>query len=267
MTNVHPFDVQLNDVGYRYFRHEAVRGVTADIESGKITGLLGRNGSGKTTLEMLIAGQMRATGEIIVAGERVWENPRVMPNIAFVSDDPAIFKESRLTATIDLWKRARPTFRADIVESLLDAWEIPLKKAPAKLSRGQKSAFFAALGIASRSPLTIFDEVHLGMDAVLRRDFYDVLLQDFIAHPRTIIISSHNVDEIEDLIENVLIMDEGRLVASGSADDVRAQYSSPGRVASLTDVLAAVNKRRTGSEALLALGDTTALGETTASGR
>lgn len=89
---------------------------------------------------------------------------------------------------------------------------------------------------------------------MLRRDFYDVLLQDFIAHPRTIMISSHNVNEIEDLIENVLIMDAGKIVVAGSGDDVRAQYSTPGQVASLTDVLAAVNNRRTGSEALAQLG-------------
>ncbi len=249
MTTIAPYEVSLKDVGYRYFRHQAVRGVSATIERGKITGLLGRNGSGKTTLEMLIAGQMRATGEVTVAGEPVWENPRVMPNIAFVSESPAVLQDQRLTRTVDLWERVRPTFDREVVYSLLDAWEIPVRKGPGALSRGQKSAFFAALGIGSRAPLTIFDEIHLGMDAVLRRDFYDVLLKDFIDHPRTIIISNHNVDEIEDLLENVLIMEEGQLVAAGSADDVRAAYSTD-RVASLTDVLAAINHRRTGAQAL-----------------
>ncbi|WP_300048340.1 ATP-binding cassette domain-containing protein [Trueperella sp.] len=193
MTTIAPYEVSLKDVGYRYFRHQAVRGVSATIERGKITGLLGRNGSGKTTLEMLIAGQMRATGEVTVAGEPVWENPRVMPNIAFVSESPAVLQDQRLTRTVDLWERVRPTFDREVVYSLLDAWEIPVRKGPGALSRGQKSAFFAALGIGSRAPLTIFDEIHLGMDAVLRRDFYDVLLKDFIDHPRTIIISNHNV--------------------------------------------------------------------------
>lgn len=254
MTTIEPYGVQLRGVSYRYFRHDAVTGVNADVEAGKITGLLGRNGSGKTTLEMLIAGQLKAVGDIRVAGEPVWENPRLMPNIAFISDDPAIFRDSKLATTVELWEQVRPTFSREVVESLLDAWEVSLKKSPNKLSRGQKSAFYAALGIASRSPLTIFDEVHLGMDAVLRRDFYDVLLQDFIAHPRTIMISSHNVNEIEDLIENVLIMDAGKIVVAGSGDDVRAQYSTPGQVASLTDVLAAVNNRRTSSEALAQLG-------------
>ncbi|WP_311590682.1 ABC transporter ATP-binding protein [Trueperella bernardiae] len=255
MTTIPPYEVALEDVGYSYFRHPAVRGVSGTIERGKITGLLGRNGSGKSTLEMLIAGQLRATGRVTVGGEPVWDNPRVMPNIALISESTSVFQDQWLTRTIDLWERVRPTFNSDVAYSVLDAWEIPLKKSPTRLSRGQKSAFFAALGVASRAPLTIFDEVHLGMDAVLRRDFYDVLLRDFIDHPRTIIISNHNVDELEDLLENVLIMEEGQLVTSGSADDVRAAYSTD-RVASLTDVLAAINHRRTGAQALAELAGT-----------
>lgn len=252
-TSYQPYAVELHNVGYKYGSHVAVADVTETIETGKITGLLGRNGSGKTTLEMLIAGQMKATGRVLVDGQDVWENPRIMPNVALVSDAPAVYEDSKLLNTISLWEHVRPTFLREVVESLLDAWEIDLKKSPEKLSRGQKSAFYAALGIGARAPLTIFDEVHLGMDAVLRRDFYDALLQDFIAYPRTVIISSHNVDEIENLIENVMIMDAGRIVASGTADDVRAAYSTAGRVASLTDVLAATNSRRTGAQALTGL--------------
>ncbi|MDP9806107.1 ABC-2 type transport system ATP-binding protein [Trueperella bonasi] len=249
-TIYQPYTVEMTNVGYKYGRTPAVVDVTATIEAGKITGLLGRNGSGKTTLEMMIAGQLKATGTVRVGGQAVWENPRIMPGVALVSESPAVYEDSALANTISLWEHVRPTFQRDVVERLLDAWEINPKKAPEKLSRGQKSAFYAALGIGSRAPLTIFDEVHVGMDAVLRRDFYDVLLHDFIAYPRTIIISSHNVDEIENLIENVIILDGGRVVEAGSADDVRAAYSGPDRLASLTDVLAAINTRRTGLEAL-----------------
>ena len=254
-TTYQPYEVELRNVGYSYGRHQAVVDVSEIIEAGKITGLLGRNGSGKSTLGMLIAGQMKATGQVRVGGHNVWENPRIMPNVALVSDSPAVYEDSKLLNTVSLWEHVRPTFRRELVESLSDTWGIDLKKTPEKLSRGQKSAFYAALGVGSRAPLTIFDEVHLGMDAVLRRDFYDALLQDFIAYPRTVIISSHNVDEIENLIENVMIMDAGRIVASGTADDVRAAYSTAGRVASLTDVLAATNSSRSGVDALAGLRD------------
>lgn len=245
-----PYDVVLQNVSYSYGKTTALTGVSATIEPGKITGLLGRNGSGKSTLEMLIAGQLKATGSVLVNGREVWEDPELMATIALVSDSTSVYGESKLNETISLWEAIRPTFRRDVVESLLDAWEISLKKTPEKLSRGQKSAFFAALGIGARTPLTMFDEVHLGMDAVLRRDFYDVLIQDFIAHPRTIIISSHNVDEIENIIENVIVVEDGRILLAGTADDVRAQYSSADHLASLTDVLAAVTHRRSGTEAL-----------------
>ncbi|MFY9263510.1 MAG: ABC transporter ATP-binding protein [Actinomycetaceae bacterium] len=247
---MNPYGVELINAGYSYRKTRAVVDVTTTIAPGSITGLLGRNGSGKSTLAMMIAGQLKARGQILANGESIWENPNVMPNIALVSDSPAVFVDQRLTDTIALWTDSRPTFAPEVALKLLDVWEINTKKHPEKLSRGQQSAFYAALGIASRSPLTIFDEVHLGMDAVIRREFYDALLQDYVAHPRTIVMSSHNVEEIEDLLENVLILDAGRLVVSGSADDVRAAHSTPGRVASLVDVLAATRNRTTAADAL-----------------
>ena len=106
-----------------------------------------------------------------------------------------------------------------------------------KLSRGQRSILGAVIGLASRAELTLLDEVYLGMDAVARRLFYDELMADYVAHPRTIVLSSHLLDEVEDLMEDVVVLDRRRVVAAGDAAAVREQHSTGDRLASLTDVL------------------------------
>ncbi len=116
-----------------------------------------------------------------------------------------------------------------------------VKGKPEQLSRGKRSALSVAIALASRAPLTIFDEVYLGMDAVARHWFYDAMMADYVAHPRTIILSSHLLAEVEDLMEDVIVLDRGRVAASGDADDVRRQYSTSAGLASLTDVLVAVS--------------------------
>ena len=111
------------------------------------------------------------------------------------------------------------------------------RKRPDRLSRGQRSAFFATLGLASRCPVTVFDEVHLGMDAVVREMFYRALLADYTSHPRTVVVSSHLIHEVEDLLDHVVFLDGGRVIERGEVDDVRARHSRPGQQASLTDIL------------------------------
>lgn len=238
------YSAVMHDVTFSYGRKPAVRGVTAEVPAGTITGLLGRNGSGKSTLAMLLAGQLKAGGSLAVDGESPWENPSLMPNIVLVSDSTSIFLDSKLSRTHDLWRRLRPGWSEDLYRDLMDQWGLAETDSYAYLSRGEQSAFTAALGLASRGSLTIFDEVHLGMDVVVRQEFYDALIKEFVDHPRTIILSSHLVDEIENLIEDVLIIDRGQVIASGAADDLRAAHGTGGSLASLTDVLINLTGRR-----------------------
>ncbi|WP_216379223.1 ATP-binding cassette domain-containing protein [Arcanobacterium phocae] len=244
-----PLKVMTENAGYSYFRHRALESVSTTFEAGTITGLLGRNGCGKSTLSMALAGQLKHTGFVQMqwdgqtSSSPIWNNRDLMRHVALVSDETSVLTEQKMNNTIDLWQATRPDFDRDFCLELLDQWTINPKRKPKKLSRGQKSAFFASLGLASRCPLTIFDEVHIGMDAVVRQEFYDALLADYVKHPRTIIISSHLVNEIEDIIENVVILDHGKLHEVGNADHLRAKYSTESGLASLTDVLIASTRR------------------------
>lgn len=231
------YSVSMKDVSHYYGRKKALNGVTAEIPAGTITGLLGRNGSGKSTLAMLLAGQMKAQGTLLVDGESPWESPARMTNTTLVSDSTSLFLDSKLNYTADLWRNIKPDWSEELYVDLLDQWGLDGKDTYSALSRGQQSAFLAALGLASRSALTVFDEVHLGMDVVVRQEFYDTMLAEFVSHPRTIILSSHLVSEIEHIIEDVIILHRGKLIAAGTADDLRAEHGTDAKQASLTDVL------------------------------
>lgn len=215
----------------------ALDSVSVDIRPGTITGLIGRNGAGKTTLAGLMSGFRRIqTGSILVDGESPWENPAISERVCFMRDTGGVSEDDKIKETIRIVEALRPNFDRQYFDRLMDMFGVPFKSKPQKLSRGQRSSLAASIALASRCDLTIVDEIHLGMDAVARRLFYEALMADYIAHPRTFIVSSHLLDEIEDQLEDVIILHKGRVVESGVADDVRARHSREG-VASLTDIL------------------------------
>ena len=109
---------------------------------------------------------------------------------------------------------------------MIEDFQLPLKTTIKKLSRGQLSAVGVIIGIASRAEITFFDEPYLGLDAVARQIFYDRLLEDYTEHPRTILLSSHLIDEIANLIERVLVIDSGRILMDSSAEEAREQATN-----------------------------------------
>ncbi len=232
-----PVAVEVSNITYRYGSNVALDDVSLRIRPGTITGLIGRNGAGKTTLASLMAGFRKVQqGSVLVDKGTPWENPVISERVCFMRDMGGVIEDEKIGETLRVLTALRPNFDMSYFEELMAMFGVPLKTKPSKLSRGQRSSFAASIALASRCDLTIVDEIHLGMDAVARRLFYDALMADYITHPRTIIISSHLLDEIEDQLEDVIILHDGKLVDCGLADDVRAKHSCEG-VASLTDIL------------------------------
>lgn len=232
--------IEVSGVTFHYDLHkdDVLHNVSFTVGPGSLTGLLGRNGSGKSTVGMLLAGLLHPqAGTVLVGGEPVFDAPEAMASICYTSDSTAVYRDRRISETFKLWGVTRPTWDADYAAQLLDAFQVNPRKRPDRLSRGQRSALFATLGLASRCPVTVFDEVHLGMDAVVREMFYRALLADYTSHPRTVVVSSHLIHEVEDLLDHVVFLDGGRMIERGEVDDVRARHSRPGQQASLTDIL------------------------------
>lgn len=218
MTSV----IEVRNLTKRYRDTVAVDDVTFSIEKDTIYGLLGRNGAGKTTvMSMLTAQIFPTTGRIEVFGENPYENPRVLQRLCFVREsqkypDDALPRHAFATARLFF-----PNWDQPLAERLIDEFQLPAKKTIKKLSRGQLSAVGVIIGLASRADITFFDEPYLGLDAVARQIFYDRLLADYTEHPRTVILSSHLIDEVSHLIERVLVIDRGRIIMDENTDAVR----------------------------------------------
>jgi ABC-2 type transport system ATP-binding protein len=216
--------VEVDDLTVRYGDTVAVDGLTLKLDGGKIYGLLGRNGSGKTSVLSVVSAFRRATsGAVLVGGVEPFENAALTRQIYFVRDRVDAQDSDRVSTALRMARALRPNWDEEYAQALIERFAILPRKRVGGLSRGAKSALSVTLGLAARAPLTIFDESYLGMDAPSRYAFYDEVLNDYIAHPRTIIISTHLIEEVGSLFEEVVIIDKGRLVAHDETEALRAR--------------------------------------------
>lgn len=221
------FGIQAVDLSISYGETVAVDAVGFSLEPGRIHGLLGRNGSGKTTLLSVLAGLRRPTsGLVLIDGEDPFENARVMAGTCLIREAGDVIGTDRVGRVLDFAAALRPDWDGDFATRLATRFGLPLDTKADALSRGQRSALGVVLGLATRAPLTMLDEVYLGMDAPTRYAFYDELLADYVEHPRTIVLSSHLIDEIERLFEGVLVLHEGRVLVHDNADGIRGRGTS-----------------------------------------
>ncbi|BDZ65864.1 ABC transporter ATP-binding protein [Agromyces mangrovi Wang et al. 2018] len=200
----------------------AVDDVSISVAEHGIVGLLGRNGAGKTTLMQLLTGQDFPTGgTATVFGERPLENARVLSNVCFVKESQRYPDEFKGRHALKAASLCFPDWDAAFAAELVEEFRVPVDRPIKKMSRGQQSAVGVIVGLASRAPLTFFDEPYLGLDAVARQLFYDRLLADYAEHPRTVVLSTHLIDEVANLLEHVIVIDDGRIVIDEPADELR----------------------------------------------
>ncbi|WP_243063608.1 ABC transporter ATP-binding protein [Humibacter sp. RRB41] len=221
MTHATPV-VEVNGLTKRFGNVVALDDVTLSVQPGAITGLLGRNGAGKTTLMQTITGQDFATsGDVRVFGEHPVENARVLSRVSFIKESQKYPDEFRPKHVFRCAPWFYENWDAEFADRLIDDFQLPVNRRIKKLSRGQLSAVGVIVGLAARTPLTFFDEPYLGLDAVARQIFYDRLLADYAEHPRTVILSTHLIDEVANLLEHVVVIDKGRIIMDESAETAR----------------------------------------------
>jgi ABC-2 type transport system ATP-binding protein len=209
----------LTDVTMRFREHTALDRISAAIERDSITGLLGRNGAGKTTLMQILTGHR--AGTVQVFGENPYENDGVLGQICFIKEGQRYPDHFRVRDAVDAASLLFPHWDGDLAAALLADFDLPVRRPIKKLSRGMHSAVGIVIGLASRAPLTLFDEPYLGLDAVARHLFYDRLLADYAENPRTVVLSTHLIEEIADLLERVVLLDRGRVLLDADADSLR----------------------------------------------
>ncbi len=203
--------IECTNVTKSYRGKKALDQLSFSIAENTITGLIGRNGAGKTTLLRILVGYTRETsGDVKIFSRRPFNHLDVAANSIFIDEHVHFPSSISLGEGLKMMEMFYENWNQELAERLFSYFSFEDTQLHSQLSKGMKSTYHAILGIAARCPLTIFDEPTSGMDAAVRKDFYRALLKDYLAHPRTILLSSHHLNELEDLLENVLLIDEGK---------------------------------------------------------
>ncbi len=217
--------IEVRDLRLQYGDVAALDGLSFSLSGGKIYGLLGRNGSGKTSLLSILAAFRRKTsGTVHIGGQEPFENERVTAEVCLIRESGGdVYDNTRLEQLLRMAADLRPAFDHQYALKLADRFQLPMRKNVQSLSRGQRSALGAVMGLAANARLTMFDESYLGMDAPSRYAFYDELIANYTENPRTFIISTHLIEEVARLFEEVLIIHKGRLVLHDDVEAVRSR--------------------------------------------
>lgn len=214
--------IQCENLNKKYNSSHALKNLSFAIEENKITGLIGRNGAGKTTLLKLIAGfSQPSSGKVMVFSEVPFNNLKVSQNLIFIDDNMTLPQSISLLDILYAASDFYENWDMELAKRLFDYFSLNPNDLQKNLSKGMKSTFHAIIGLAARCPLTIFDEPTTGMDASVRKDFYRALLKDYLEHPRTILLSSHHLNEIDGLIEDVLLIKNGEKYLHISVEELK----------------------------------------------
>lgn len=213
----------------------ALDNVSVEFEANKIYGLLGRNGAGKTTLLNLITNKVFPTeGEITVEGDSVIENEKPLSKMYFMTEKN-YYPDTMTVKEAFRWsKEFYPEFDDSYAKSLSEKFSLNASKKVKALSTGYKSIFKIIIALSCNAPVILLDEPVLGLDANHRDLFYKELIQNYSERPKTIIISTHLIEEASDIIEDVIVIKNGRVIMNDSVEKVVSQgYSISGTAAAV----------------------------------
>lgn len=217
--------VSARNVSKSYGAVRAVDDVSFEIEKGRIMGLIGPNGAGKTTLLKAVLGLTDCQGSLSVLGlDPFRQRKELMQNICFIADVAVLPKWIRVNQLLAFLNSVHPRFSKARAEELLAKTKIPAKAKVRELSKGMVTQLHLSIITAIDAKLLVLDEPTLGLDIIFRKDFYGNLLNDYFDEERTIIITTHQVEEIENLLTDVMFINDGRIVLDASMDALPEQY-------------------------------------------
>ena len=204
--------IQLDHVSKHFGTKTVLSDIHFTMENAGIYALLGRNGSGKTTLMNLLTCRYFPTdGTIKIFHQEPFDNENVLPKICFMSDHLVGFQDISIRKILNFAKTFYPTWSDTFMQQCLTTFHLDPKAIYQKLSKGMQSAVSITIALSARTPLTLLDEIHTGLDASVRQDFYKLLLDDYLQYPRTYLISTHLIDEMEPLFSHVLLLNDQKL--------------------------------------------------------
>jgi ABC-2 type transport system ATP-binding protein len=204
----------------------ALDGVDLRVEEGRILGLIGPNGAGKTTALNAILGLTSHQGELKVLGRDPWtERDQLMRDVCFIADVAVLPRWIRVSQALDYVEGVHPRFDRAKAEGFLAKTSIKRKSKVRELSKGMVTQLHLALVMAIDAHLLVLDEPTLGLDILFRKQFYDSLLNDYFDRTRTILVTTHQVEEVQHVLTDLMFIDRGRIVLECSMEEVEARYT------------------------------------------
>jgi ABC-2 type transport system ATP-binding protein len=211
----------------KYGKQIALDGANFTIEKGRIVGLIGPNGAGKTSALRAILGLTSYEGTLkVLDREPFHERAALMRDACFIADVAVLPSWLRVDQAVDFVAGVHPRFRRERAAALLAKTQITGRRRLRELSKGMKTQVHLALAMAIDARLLVLDEPTLGLDILARRSFYDALVDDYMDDTRTILITTHQVEEVEHLLTDVLFIDRGRIVLDSSLEDIAARFAA-----------------------------------------
>jgi len=204
----------------------ALAGIDLTVEQGRILGLIGPNGAGKSTLLNCVLGLIPYQGDLSVIGLDPWRaRDKVMRDVCFIADVAVLPRWMRVWQALDYVQGVHPHFDRARAEAFLARTQIKRNSRVRELSKGMVTQLHLALVMAIDAKLLVLDEPTLGLDLLFRKQFYDTLLNDYFDRHRTIIVTTHQVEEVQQILTDMMFINHGRIVLSCSMEDFEARYA------------------------------------------
>lgn len=214
----------LKNVTKKYKQRSVVHDVSLELTEPKIYALLGRNGAGKTTIMDMIAGHLLpSSGEILINDEAVFDNRGCLKEICLIKEGDNFHPDMRVKDVLGTYANVYENWNETLANELVNVYKLPLKGRVKTLSKGMVSSLGVIVGLASGAKITIFDEPYIGMDAAARQKFYAQLLDVYEQEERTIIFSTHLIDEASLLFEEIFIIKDGEIILREPVEVIREQ--------------------------------------------
>ena len=218
--------IEAKGLSKRYKNKQALANVNFTVGEGRIVGLIGRNGAGKTTALKAVLGLTPYEGSLTVLGhDPSREREQMLRSVSFIADVAVLPKWLKVRNALDYVEGVHPGFQRERAEQFLGNTDIRMDHKVRELSKGMVTQLHLALVLAIRAKLLVLDEPTLGLDLLVRRSFYDTLLNDYMDEGRTILVTTHQVEEIEHILTDILFIEQGQIVLDSPIDELGNRFT------------------------------------------
>jgi ABC-2 type transport system ATP-binding protein len=217
--------MEVTGLNKNFGKVQALKDVNLTIPRGRIIGLLGKNGAGKSTLMRCLLGFLKYNGEISYHGQKLEHNDSsIFRNVAFIPDVSALDDRLTVAQTIAYVKGVNPSWNDRKADSLIEKSSLPSKQRVKTLSKGMKTKLYLLLVLSLDVEFLLLDEPTIGLDILFRKEFFNTILGEFYDETKTILISTHEVNEVEHILQDIIFIDQGRIILYDDIETLRSKY-------------------------------------------